>query len=125
MISSLYKLGLGTGQFGLDQPLLTVTVIGDNKQKVGTVLLAPRPTAEAKKEFAGMREGGPTVFLVRDYLMTRLNKQAQDFVQQPTPAAASGATAAAAAPPAAAEPDDQGAQAEMDEAVGDADGDQD
>jgi len=109
------------GPFGLDQPLLTLTVLGDNKQPVGTVLLAPRPSNEAKKEFTGMREGGPTVYLVRDYLVTRLNKQAQDFVQQPTPTAGPGAPAAAA-PPAEAEPDDQAVE---DAPVGDADGDQD
>lgn len=82
--------------FGLDQPLLTLTVFGEDKQKRGAVLLAPRPGDEGKKEFTGMSEGGPTVFLVRDYLITRLNKQAQDFVQQPTPTVGAGTPAAAA-----------------------------
>ena len=82
--------------FGLDQPLLTLTVFGDKQQKIGAVLLAPRPGGEGKKEFTGMAEGGPTVFLVRDYLVTRLNKQAQDFVQQPTPTLGANAAAAPA-----------------------------
>jgi hypothetical protein len=82
-------------QFGLDQPLVTLTVFGENNQKIGAVLLAPRPGDEGKKEYIGMAEGGPTVFLVRDYLITRLNKQAQDFIQQPTPTVGSGTPAAA------------------------------
>jgi hypothetical protein len=71
-------------------------VFGEDKQKRGAVLLAPRPGDEGKKEFTGMSEGGPTVFLVRDYLITRLNKQAQDFVQQPTPTVGAGTPVAAA-----------------------------
>ena len=30
-----------------------------------------------------MLEGGPTVFLVRDYLFTRLDKQPTDFIEKP------------------------------------------
>ena len=67
-------------QFGLDQPLLALTVYGEAGKAIGTVLLAPRPGGEAKKEYTAMLEGGPTVFLVRDYLFTRLNKKADDFV---------------------------------------------
>jgi hypothetical protein len=32
-----------------------------------------------------MREGGPTVFETRDYMFTRLDKQARDFEQGATP----------------------------------------
>jgi hypothetical protein len=77
--------------FGLDNPLLALTVVGEENATVGTVLLGQRETAEAK-EYAAMTAGGPTVFLVRDYLVTRLNKQLQDFVEHPTPTAGAGTT---------------------------------
>lgn len=110
-------------QFGLDQPLLAVTMFGEGTQKIGTVLLAPRPNDEGKKEFTGMAEGGPTVFLVRDYLVTRLNKQPQDFILQPTPTVGAG-TPAAAAPAVNVEPEPDGDAAE-DEPLGDTGQDQD
>lgn len=100
-------------QYGLDQPLLALTVVGDDGKPVGTVLIAERPSTEGKKEFAAMTEGGHTVFLVRDYLVTRLNKQPQDFVEKPTPTVNAGAT-----PPAAALGGDQGAPV-GDEPLGD------
>ena len=111
-------------QFGLDQPSLALTVIGDNQQKLGTLLLAPRPNAEGKKEFTGMAEGAPTVFLVRDYLMTRLNKQAQDFIQQPTPTVGAGTPASPAAPAAQVQQPPEGDAVE-DEPVGEGEPDQD
>jgi hypothetical protein len=112
-------------QFGLDHPLLTLTVFGEDKQQAGAVLLAPRPGGEGKKEYTGMAEGGPSVFLVRDYVIPRLNKQAQDFIQQATPTAGAGVPAAPAAPPAAQvapEPDDE---AVGDEPLGAGEPDQD
>jgi hypothetical protein len=108
-------------QFGLDQPLLTLTVFGDDKRKVGAVLLAPRPGGEGKKEFTGMAEGGPTVFLVRDYVIPRLNKQAQDFVQHPTPTIGAGTPAV---PTAHVEQEADGGPVE-DEPLGEGEPDQD
>jgi len=72
-------------QFGLDQPSLKLTVVGDNAKPVGTVLVGEVKGGEGKKNYAAMKEGGSTVFLIRDYLVTRLNKQPQDFIEQPTP----------------------------------------
>jgi hypothetical protein len=72
-------------QFGLDQPLLKATVVGEGDKPVGTVLAGSRQTADGKKEYTAMIAGGPTVFLVRDYLFTRLDKHPQDFVEKPTP----------------------------------------
>ncbi len=72
-------------QYGLDQPLLTVTVTGADGKAVGTILLGEHQNADGKKEYAAMTAGGPTVFLIRDYLVTRLNKQPQDFIEVPTP----------------------------------------
>lgn len=77
-------------QFGLDQPLLTVTVFGEQNKPVGTVLIASRQTDSAKKDFTAMTQGGPTVFLIRDYLYTRLDKQPQDFIEKPKPTAVPG-----------------------------------
>jgi hypothetical protein len=81
-------------QFGLDQPLLALTVYAEENKTLGTVRLGLRPGTEAKKEYTAMTEGGATAFLIRDYLFTRLDKQPQDFLEKPTP------TAGANAPPA-------------------------
>jgi hypothetical protein len=70
--------------FSLDQPLLALTVFGEDDKPVGSVLIGEVKGSE-KKEYAAMKEGGPTVFLIRDYLITRLNKQPQDFIERPTP----------------------------------------
>jgi len=71
------------GQFGLNQPLLTVALSGDENRTLGTVLLASRQADASKKEYTAMAQGGQTVFLVRDYLYTRLDKQPQDFIEKP------------------------------------------
>ncbi len=75
---------------GLDQPQLALTVIGEQSTPLGTVLIGSRQSGEGKKEYTAMAEGGPTVFLIRDYLVTRLDKQAPDFLEKPTPTAAPG-----------------------------------
>ena len=72
-------------EFGLDQPLLTIRVTGAEEKPIGTIKIAEKPSAEGKKEFAAMAEGGQTIFLVRDYTVTRLNKQAKDFIEAPPP----------------------------------------
>jgi hypothetical protein len=69
-------------QFALDQPLLTIAVHGEEDKLVGTVLIGLHQT-DSKKDYTAMAEGGPTVFLVRDYLFTRLDKKPQDFVEKP------------------------------------------
>lgn len=72
--------------FGLDAPQLRFSLSGAGGKPIGTILLAPRPGDEGKNEYVGMAEGGPTVFLVRDYVITRLNKKADDFVEKPAAA---------------------------------------
>ncbi|MCW5893555.1 MAG: DUF4340 domain-containing protein [bacterium] len=62
------------GPFGLDAPDLRFTLVDTAGKSLGTVLLA-----RVGEEHYGMREGGPTVFAVRDYMYTRLDKQAADF----------------------------------------------
>ena len=73
------------GQYGLDKPLLSLTIVGEDSKPIGTIVLGEHQTEDAKKEYTAMTESGPTVFLVRDYLVTRLNKQGQDFIEVPTP----------------------------------------
>jgi ribosomal protein L14E/L6E/L27E len=84
-------------QFGLDQPSLAVSVFGENNKPVGTALLGARDK-DGKKEYTALLEGGPTVFLVRDYLFTRLDKQPKDFIEKPpAPTVAPGSAPAPAA----------------------------
>jgi len=72
-------------EHGLDQPLLRVRVLGAEQKDIGTIKIAERPSADGKKELTAIAEGGQTVFLVRDYSVTRLNKHAKDFIEAPTP----------------------------------------
>jgi len=70
--------------------------------KIGTVSLQAD-----KKEYTALRDGQNTIFLIRDFLLTRLNKNAKDFLPRPTPAPN-------ASPEAAAEgEEDEGDNAEM------------
>jgi hypothetical protein len=89
--------------FGLGTPELTIALQGADgpiaKLLVGTVSVQ-----EDKKEYTALQEGRDTIFLIRDFLFTRLNKTAKDFLPRATPAPGT---------PAAA--DDEGeADAEMD-----------
>lgn len=73
--------------FGLDQPLLKLTVVGEGDKPIGTVLLSSRAGEAGKNDYTAMAEGGQVVFLVRDYLFTHLDKQPGDFIEKPTPTA--------------------------------------
>jgi hypothetical protein len=61
-------------RFGLDGPDLRLTLSDREQKPMGTVLLAKHDG-----KYYAMREGGPTVFEVRDYMYTRLDKQQRDF----------------------------------------------
>ena len=61
--------------FGLDAPDVRVTLTDHDGKPLGVVLLAKHGG-----KYYAMREGGPTVFEVRDYMYTRLDKQQRDFV---------------------------------------------
>jgi hypothetical protein len=76
--------------FGLEPATLTVTLFGKDEQEIGRVLFGERPGGEGKVDHTAMQAGGPTVYLVRDYLVTRLNKTKDAFVEK-----APGATPAA------------------------------
>ncbi len=67
-------------RFGLAAPTLRIAVTDKSGAPIGTILAAKQ---DAK--YYVMREGGPTVFETRDYMYTRLDKQARDFEQSTTP----------------------------------------
>ena len=66
-------------RFGLGAPTLRITVSDKAGKPIGTVLAAKQ---DAK--YYVMREAGGTVFETRDYMYTRLDKQARDFEQSTT-----------------------------------------
>ncbi len=68
--------------FGLEAPDLRVTLSDRDGKPLGVVLLAKHGG-----KYYGMREGGPTVFEIRDYMYTRLDKQQRDFVGPEEPPA--------------------------------------
>lgn len=83
-------------QFGLADPALKITLVGEANAPVGTVLIAERSLADGKKEYPTMVEGGSTVYTIRDYVFTRLDKQRSQFIVQPRPTVGPGTPAAAA-----------------------------
>lgn len=82
-------------KFGLATPALRLTVTDRSGAAVGTVL-----ASKQDGKYYAMRDGGQTVFETRDYMYTRLDKQARDFEQSTTPTTAPSA-------PAGNEPDDE------------------
>jgi hypothetical protein len=86
------------GRFGLTAPSLRITLSDKAGAPIGTIVAAKQ---DAK--YYVMRDGGPTVFETRDYMYTRLDKQARDFEQSTTPTTA---PAAGVAPPAGPPPGD-------------------
>ncbi len=98
------------GRFGLTAPALRITLSDKDGKPIGTVLAAKQDT-----KYYVMREGGPTVFETRDYMYTRLDKQARDFEQSTTPTTA---------PPAAVQqPAAPGADTDADDDAGGEDDD--
>lgn len=68
--------------YALSAPDLSLTVYGDKEEKLGTVLAARHGEGEDKHSYA-MLEGGSTVLTLRDWIFDRLNKRAQDFLEEP------------------------------------------
>ena len=54
------------------------TVFGEDDAALGTILV----NRQGDRHYA-MREDGATVFEIRDYMFTRLDKQQSDFVEAP------------------------------------------
>ena len=82
--------------YGLDQPVVTVSVSDKDGEKLATILTGQKADGEAKKAFA-MAEGGQTVFGLRDHVFDRVNKKPSDFWEKP---AEKKETSAPAIPPA-------------------------
>lgn len=82
--------------YGLGTPLLEITLSDQESKPLGTVRLGSYAKEPSTREYTAMRNGAPTIYLVRDYLFSRLDKHAADFLPQPTPSQAAGA----AVPPA-------------------------
>ncbi|HVN88137.1 MAG TPA: DUF4340 domain-containing protein [Candidatus Binatia bacterium] len=76
--------------FGLSAPVLSITLQADKDAPLGTVLIGKRQPEPTKTEYTAMTSGGDTIYLLRDYLFTRLDKQQKDFLEQPTPVPATG-----------------------------------
>jgi hypothetical protein len=79
-------------EYGLDPPLLAISVRGVEDAALGAVRIGRRQPEPGKAEYTASVEGGDTVFLIRDYLFTRLDKHRKDFLKQPTPTASSEST---------------------------------
>jgi len=71
--------------YGLDKPLLTIRLFGAENQELGEIRIGVATTEQGTKEYYALGSKAATVFKVRDYLVTRLNKSAQDFIEKPTP----------------------------------------
>jgi hypothetical protein len=78
--------------FGLTNPELRITLRGA-EGPITKLLVGAVATQEDKQEYTALREGQETIFLIRDFLFTRLNKNAKDFLPKPTPAPGSPAAA--------------------------------
>jgi len=72
--------------FGLEPASARIKVIGPDGAEVGTALLGQREV-DGKKEYTAARADGNTVFLVRDYQYTRLDRPASDFGERAAAAA--------------------------------------
>lgn len=77
--------------YGLDAPALRITLYGKDGKPLGTVLATSHDG-----KFYAVHEGQPTVYELRDYMFTRLDKQEKDFLPGAAPA-----EPAAPVPPAA------------------------
>ncbi|MBI3782540.1 MAG: DUF4340 domain-containing protein [Deltaproteobacteria bacterium] len=111
----------GLEAYGLDQPYLSATLTGDDGKAVGTILIGEHKNEQGSKDYFGMAAGGPTVFKVRDYLITRMKKQPQDFILAPTPTPGGATPTVAVGNPAA---NDAAGMGDEGEADGDGDGDE-
>lgn len=70
--------------YGLDNPLLTIALRGKDASPLATLRFGAYSPDQAKREYAVLRDGSPTVFVLRDYAFTRVNKKAADFLPKPT-----------------------------------------
>lgn len=72
-------------ELGLAAPKLRIAVSGKDGS-LGTVIVGTTDAADGTKHFNTMLEGGPTVYLLRSYLFSRIDKGKDAFLNKPTPA---------------------------------------
>ena len=68
--------------YGLDAPALTLIASDEGGEHLSTVLLGQTTVDGTEKRFA-MEESGETVFTLRDYVFSQLDKKPTDFWEQP------------------------------------------
>jgi hypothetical protein len=81
--------------YGLDKPRLRIALTGKDGKPLGTVLLGQLPT-EQLVDSTAMLEDGSTVYKVRSYVFTRLNREPSALIEaapSETPAATPADTA--------------------------------
>jgi hypothetical protein len=69
--------------YGLAPPTLTITVLGRDDADLGTVRLGTYIREAPRTDYAAIREGGDTVFHIRQYVFDRLDKSRGDLVTAP------------------------------------------
>jgi len=68
--------------YGLDTPALTLITSDENGERLSTVLLGQATGDGTQKRFA-MQASAKTVFTLRDYVFSQLDKKPTDFWEQP------------------------------------------
>ena len=68
--------------YGLALPTITLVAADESGEKLATVFLGQATQDGTEKRFA-MREGGETVFTLRDYVFFRFDKNPEDFWEKP------------------------------------------
>lgn len=71
--------------YGLHKPLLTIRLEGAEQKEIGTIRIGFSTTEQGSKEYFAVGSKVPTVFKIRDYLVTRINKPVTEFLEKPTP----------------------------------------
>lgn len=79
--------------YGLDSPRLRIVLAGEDGE-LGTILLGQIPNDEGL-DMTAMAEGGSTIYKVRSYIFTRLNRDPASLVDAPKPASAPAGEASA------------------------------
>lgn len=70
--------------YGLDNPVLTIALRGKEAAPLATLRFGAYSPDGTKHEYAAVRDGSPTVFVLRDSTFKRVDKQSGDFLPKPT-----------------------------------------
>ncbi len=72
-------------RYGLHEPLLRISVFGQEQKPLGDIRIGAVTNEQGTKDYYAQGSASPTVYKIRDYVVTRLQKQPQDFLEKPTP----------------------------------------